>query len=412
MNRAHFFSYCYYILLGVAVLSVPFTSLLYFFITPLLLILWIIEGDWNNKWTRLKESHTLIITCCLALFWLINIIGLLHSNDLIKGLMRTYDKLPFLVYPLVFFTIDKTFFTEKRVHTLFKGILCATAIMLMLNWGNALVQYFTTNETHYFYYTYFSRFSGHPSYCSLIVCIAFIIAFYFLVRQLKLTAIALIALLFFFAISIYFFQSRSGILAFGVVLLFSLFYYLHTRKKTYWYAAGGILTILLLAVIITKLSSNRTGYFMDKMSTEQWQAKDILGLRGEIWEVSYQIAMEHKIWGIGTGYDTESYLTKDNLELFNRTSFINTHNQFLQTFLEHGILGICVLTFLMIYSFYFAIKTKNYLLLMLLISMIINLFFESMFERTSGIFTFSLFYCLFVVKKNIFANSEKKAQNL
>jgi len=418
MNRTHLFSHFYYILLGIAVLSVPFTPLLYFFITPLLLIFWIIEGDWKNKWNRLKESHTLIITCCLALFWFINIIGLFHSNDLIKGIMRTYDKLPFLVYPLVFFTLDKTFFTEKKIHLLFKGFLYATVLMLLLNWGNAFVQYFTTTKTHFFYYTYFSRFSGLPSYCSLIVCIAFTIAFYSLIdHRLKLTArerthrMVLVVLLFFFAGSVYFLQSRSGILAFGFVLLLSFFYYLHARKKTYWYAVGGILATFLLTIIVTKLFPGRMEYFMDKVRTEQWQAKDILGIRSEIWEVSYQIAMEHKVWGIGTGYDVESYLAEEEYtKFFSRPSFINTHNQFLQSFLEHGILGLCALILLMTYSFYFAIKTKNYLLLMLLISIIINLFFESMFERARGIFTFSLFYCLFVVKKNTFATSKKNTK--
>ncbi|MCL2302781.1 MAG: O-antigen ligase family protein [Lentimicrobiaceae bacterium] len=416
MNRTQFFSRFYYILFSIAVLSIPFTSFFYFFLTPLLLVFWIIEGDWKNKWNRLKESRTLIITCCLALFWFINIIGLFYSNDLIKGITRTYDKLPFLVYPLVFFTLDKTFFTEKRVYTLFKGFLCATAAMLMLNWGNAWIQYFTTSKAHHFYYIYLSNFSGHPSYCTLIVCIAFTIAFYFFNNPTKSQAAyrmphtihqcLWIILLLFFAISIYFFQSRSGILAFVFVLIFSFFHYLRTRK-TYWYAIGGILAILLLAVITIKLFPSRVGYYMKNMNTEQLQAKDMLGLRSKIWNISYQLAMEHKMWGIGTGYDAEGYLTDDELVVFGKPSFINTHNQFLQTLLEHGILGLFLLVFLIMYSFYFAIKTKNYLLLMLVISISINIFFESMFERSRGIFTFSLFYCLFIVKNNIFASSEK-----
>jgi len=420
MNRTYFFSRFYYILFGIAVLSIPFTSLFYFFITPLLLIFWIIEGDWKNKWNRLKESHTLIITCCLALFWFINVIGLFYSNDLVTGLMRTYDKLPFLVYPLVFFTLNKTYFTKEKIHILLKGFLCATTIMLILNWGNAWVQYFTTSEAHHFYYIYFSQFSGHPSYCTLIVCISFTIAFYFFnnppltshLLSLNLRRCLWISLLFFFAISVYFLQSRSGILAFGCVLIFSLFYYLHIHKKTYWYGIGGILIVFLFAAIIIKLFPSRMGYYMDKMSAEQLQAKDMLGLRSEIWDISYQLAMKHKMLGIGTGYHAETYLTDAEMEIMKHSSLVNAHNQFLQTFLEHGILGLCLLVFLTIYSFYFAIKTKNYLLLMLLINICINLFFESMFERSRGIFTFNLFYCLFIVKNNIFANSEKNQQNL
>jgi O-antigen ligase len=216
-----------------------------------------------------------------------------------------------------------------------------------------------------------------------------------------------VSLLLFFAGSIYFLQSRSGILAFSFVLILSLFYYLHTHKKTYWYGIGGILIMFLFAVIIINLFPSRIGYYVDKISTEQLQAKDMLGLRSEIWSISYQLAMKHKMLGIGTGYHTEIYLTDAEMEIMKHLSLVNAHNQFLQTFLEHGILGLFLLIFLMAYSFYFAIKTKNYLLLMLIISICINIFFESMFERSRGIFTFSLFYCLFVVKNNIFANSEK-----
>ena len=425
MNRTLFFSRCYFILLGIAVLSIPFTKLFYFFITPLLLIFWIIEGEWKNKWNRLKESHTLIITGALALFWFMNIIGLFYSNDLVKGLMRTYDKLPFLVYPLVFFTLNKEFFTLKKLHILFKCFLFATVVMLLLNWGNAFVQYFTTGETHYFYYIYFSRYSGHPSYCSLIVCIAFTLAFYFfnalscpsvktdgngytpptshlIPHTSHLTPHTI--LLLFFALSIYFLQSRTGILAFVLILSFSFFYYLYTHKKTFWYGIRGILIVLLLAVAITKLFPGRVGSYVHKVNTRQPQTENVLGLRGEIWSTTYQLAMKNKMLGIGTGHHAESYLTDTELEIFDKNHlFINAHNQFLQTFLDHGILGLCLLIFFIVYSFYFAIKTKNYLLFMLMISIFINMLFESMLERGHGIFAFSLFYCLFVAKNNIFA---------
>jgi len=418
MNRALFFSRCYFILLSVAVLSVPFTKLLYFFITPLLLIFWIIEGDWSSKWNRLKESHTLIITGALALFWLMNVVGLFYSNDLVKGLMRTYDKLPFLVYPLVFFTLNKEYFTLKRFHILFKWFLCATAVMLLINWGNAFLQYFTTGATQSFYYKDFSPYFGHPSYTSLIVCIAFILTFYFLNNSSPSVKtdgntptphtshlIPLTILLLFFALSIYFLQSRTGVLAFIFVLIISLFHYLYTHRKTVWHGIGGMLIVLLLAIAVTKLFPGRVGDYVDKINTEQPQVENMLGLRSEIWSTTYQLAMKNKMLGIGTGYRAENYLTDAELEIFDKNHlFINAHNQFLQTFLDHGILGLCLLVFFIIYSFYFAVKTRNYLLFMLIFSVLINMLFESMLERGHGIFAFSLFYCLFIAKNNIFAN--------
>jgi len=399
MNKILLFSRSYYILIAIAVLSIPFTSLLYFFITPLLLILWIIEGDWKNKWKRMKESDTLIIAGSLILFWIINVAGLFYSNDLERGFMRTYDKLPFLVYPVVFFTLNKDFFTKEKLHNLFKLFLCATTIMLLICWGNASIKFFLTGKTFYFYYIYFSHFFGHPSYCALIVCIAICIAFYFLINSIKRHRWLWTILIFFFVISIYFFQSRSGIFVLFSLLITSLFYYLRIYRKNYWYGIGGIIIILLLAFTLSKLFPSRIGYYVKKMTIEQLQPEKILGLRSDIWKITCKLSLENKMLGIGTGYHNEYYLSDHEAEVINKnSSFINAHNQYLQTFLEHGIFGLIILIFIVLYSFYFAIKTKDYLLLMLIISICLNMIFESMLERNKGIFTFSLFFCLFILR--------------
>jgi len=150
------------------------------------------------------------------------------------------------------------------------------------------------------------------------------------------------------------------------------------------------------------------------MTIEQFQPEKMLGLRSDIWQITYQIAMEHKMWGIGTGYHNGYYLTESEAQIINKHSaFINAHNQYLQTFLDHGILGLIILVFIILYSLYYAIRTKNYLLLMLLISICINIFFESMLERNKGIFAFNLFFCLFIAKKIFlqpFAQNERKGR--
>jgi O-antigen ligase len=283
--------------------------------------------------------------------------------------------------------------------------------MLLISWGNAFVQYFTTGNTNYFYYVRFSKIFGHPSYCAFKICIAFIITFYFFTISFKPQgAIARVAstghriffvvLLIFFAGSIYFFQSRAGILAFISVLFFSVFYFLHIRKKSYLYGIAGVLTVLFLAAAIMKLFPGRMGNYFVGRNSENVQTENILGLRSDIWNTTYQLAMENKMLGIGSGYHPETYLNEEGLATIGKnSSFVNTHNQFLQTFVEHGIIGFLLLVFLIIYSFYFAIKTKNYLLFMLMIAIVINIFFESMFERAPGIFTFTLFYCLSCGKK-------------
>ena len=403
LNKTFFFSRSYYILTGIALLSIPFTPLFYFFISPLLLILWIIEGKWKDKWSQIKESKTLIIILSFMLFWLINLIGVFYSSYFERGLIRTYDKLPFLIYPLVFFTINKSCFSKDKLNRLFKGFICTTTIMLLISWGKAFVHHLKTGKTDYYYYIKFSELFGHPAYYALIVCIAFCILFYFFNNSTKSNKWILLILMLFFALSIYFLQSRSGIMAFIIIVLFSIFYYLHTHNKPYWHGITGILAVSLFVVLIVKLFPSRIGYYVGEVNSEQFHTKNLVGIRSEIWEITFRLGMENKMIGIGSGYNSNSYLTEDELDIINEHQlFINAHNQFLQTFLEHGILGFCIIAFLFIYSFYYAIKTKNYLLLMLLVGFFINIFFESMLERGHGIFTFCLFYSLFLAKNDIF----------
>jgi O-antigen ligase len=375
-----------------------------------LLILWIVEGDWKRKWNSLKESNLLLITCGFALSWLLNVTGIFYSNDFIIGLTRTYEKLPFLVYPLVFFTLNKNYFTTAKFHILFKGFLCTTAVMLLICWGNAWIHYFTTHKMYHFYYVSFSEIFGHPAYCTVIVCIAFCITCFFLNHATKKNRWLWVNLLLFYGISVYFFQTRSGTLAFILILFFSLIYYWKNHKKDYGQVVGLVITVLLFSVMLVKLFPHRVeNYISDIKVQEQSLVEKVFGIRSEIWSISFQIAMENKWIGVGSGYQNADYLTEADREVITTYStFINAHNQFLQTFLEHGLVGLCLLLFLVIYSFYYAVKTKNYFLLMLLIIFFVNTLFESMLERHKGIFTFTLFYCLFVVKNNIFATVCKK----
>jgi O-antigen ligase len=171
---------------------------------------------------------------------------------------------------------------------------------------------------------------------------------------------------------------------------------LNSHKKEYGRVAVLFSAVLFIAVMLMKFFPFRVVEYakIDHRQDKSF-AEEIFETRYNIWQISYKLAMENKIWGIGTGYKNECYLSDADAEVINiHTAFINTHNQFLQTFLEHGIFGLFVIVFLVLYSFCYAVKTKNYLLLMLLICTFINIFSESMLERSKGIFTFCLFYGL------------------
>lgn len=64
---------------------------------------------------------------------------------------------------------------------------------------------------------------------------------------------------------------------------------------------------------------------------------------------------------------------------------LNPHNQFLQTTLELGWLGLILLFGLIVAGIRYAFRAKNWLLLMMTINLFFNCLFESMLQRQSGI---------------------------
>ena len=82
----------------------------------------------------------------------------------------------------------------------------------------------------------------------------------------------------------------------------------------------------------------------------------------------------------------------------------NPHNQFLQTALEIGIVGLLLLLTLFGSTLRFAWKHRNYALLIMTACLVFNALFESMFQRQSGIVFFSFWICLLIV----YSNSQQK----
>jgi len=117
-----------------------------------------------------------------------------------------------------------------------------------------------------------------------------------------------------------------------------------------------------------------------------------------MWAASAQVFAEHPL-GVGTG-NVDDYLT-DKLNEIGQPHMakkkLNPHNQFLQTGVEVGIVGLTLLLLIVFYGIYYSIKTKNWLLLFLIISLAFNCLFESMLQRQSGIVFYTFWICFLAI---------------
>jgi len=124
------------------------------------------------------------------------------------------------------------------------------------------------------------------------------------------------------------------------------------------------------------------------------------------WRFVPEILTENGRWWIGISpgdaqsYLNEKYLSKnmysgDSAKGTRGYLVYNTHNQFLQTLLQTGIIGLVVLFATCLCMLKMAIEQKSRLTIFITIALLAWLFAESPFETQYGIMIFTFFPMLF-----------------
>lgn len=385
-------------ILSVVVLISFFLPLSKKIIPPLIVVwvlLWILRGNFKEKFYNIKSS---LVFWGLMIFYLLHIAGLLNSSDTSEGLFDLQIKFSFLLLPIIIF-LEKDFFRNNMkfilsafvLGNILAGILCFT---------NA---YFLTEKTNenYFVYSYFSIFH-HSSYASMYSILSACILLFFIETPTtgkKIMSIVGITFLFVF---IYFIGSRAGIITAGALSAFLILRYLYKKKKWLLLACS-----LLLFFSVPFAFKNHPRFIpvinfinngTDTMGTA---STENVTLRYLIIKESVNIISDNFFFGVGTGDVKASLLEKykEKNMIMPLNEKLNTHNQFLETFIGLGILGAISLLLLIFYSLIDGFRTENILLVCFLLIIISNFMFEAMLNTQAGTIFFAFFYSLLSLSK-------------
>ena len=132
-----------------------------------------------------------------------------------------------------------------------------------------------------------------------------------------------------------------------------------------------------------------------------------------MWTVTLEEIALHPL-GVGTG-NVDAHLSGrlkkyGQLDLAKKDEHgaiqYNPHNQFLQTGIEIGVLGLLALLFMVGVTWRIARQHKNYLLMAVVASLVLNSLFESILQRQSGIVFYSFWICLLVMMTTSFVKEE------
>jgi len=205
-------------------------------------------------------------------------------------------------------------------------------------------------------------------------------------------------LLIFFSLTIFLVSNRISILALLVVFsLYILYFFIKDRMRL-------VFSTLSLSVIsmIVLLSQPRYIAFFEKFETiglsyENNDRFDYVS-RLMVWESSIELISKNYIFGVGptNAQDELNKIYKVKNYQHPLSQNLNAHNQYLQSIIEGGVIGIILLLFLLYYFFKVKnINKYNFLKINIGVLLIIQMLFEVFLNRYSGIVIFSFLFCLF-----------------
>lgn len=170
-----------------------------------------------------------------------------------------------------------------------------------------------------------------------------------------------------FIILILFSGSRNSLLG---LLLFLIIYYTYSfwsYNKFRFYSLLWISTITSILIVLIFTSSNFS--FLDDIAIS-YTNKSLLSGREDRWIATMQLISESFFLGVGKGYTLESLTGID----------ISPHNQYLNIFLQLGLIGI-ILFFLCVLSFWgLMFKNKNKNIIRYLTAYFFSILFIQNFE--------------------------------
>ncbi|MDG1756355.1 MAG: O-antigen ligase family protein [Bacteroidia bacterium] len=251
-------------------------------------------------------------------------------------------------------------------------------------------------------------------------CVIAILGGLIVTQKLKKTQKNLITfLVIFIIISFHVLSSRTGLLSFYFGVVASLIAYAF-QKKSYKELIFGFLLILVSISMSYYFSTS----FRNKIENSiedynSWGKGDemnfkSMAMRIEASKMCVKIIGEYPL-GVGVKAQEQvlqaTYVKEDTpLDIENR---VGPHNQFLEFGVKYGWIGIILLVLFFI-SLIPVIKQSSFPLVAVITIILISLFFESLLERQTGIFLFSLFIPLGIslFKKEISSNYEENMTSI
>ena len=404
------------------VASLPFSLMVNNVAIGILTINWLFESSFPEKWKRIKGNP---LVYCFTLFYVLSVIGLVYTENMQQGLFELEKKLTLALFPLILSSSNPI--SKVDIRKIFKAFIlsCTGASIVCFSYaiyrnyeeGHTLSYVFNAlffdihfpGRYYYFNYWYFTYsffadgINMHPVYFAMFIVFSSCLTVWLWWDKSgheNGISIWVILFLFYNFIVVVLLSSRTQLFSLLLIGTSFILYYTYLRQKLIkgllfivtFYVAG--FTILF----INPISNER---FFKSMRLNSHYSENKFGegglsLRTYQWRYTLETIAQNPLAGTGTG-DAQDELQvtykKNNFKIGYDNNF-NPHNQYLQSALELGLLGLISFIASLLFPAWLSIKRRAWLYFVFIVLFVFSCLTESLLEVNKGIVFYSFFNAL------------------
>ncbi len=374
---------------------------------------WILEGNFKEKFNkRIFHREFLPFWSILMLFAFYSL-SLLWSENKSYGVRNISEMVTLVIVPFfMVFSSDRlsdpknlklilqAYLSGLLISSFYLIVIALTRSLAFNNWKISFHPMINDWESVFFNNNF--TYLIHPSYYAMML----IMAISFCLNDIQKgflfgrKTIIPIILSIYFTIIVFLTQSRAAFIALFVIAIYFLFNYkIRISVKVL------ILSVIILASLAYLGTAFRFRALRENLvltSEPDGSTISNFNIRYRIWKSAMIIIKSNPVFGVGLG-DEQNEMNKIYKENNYSNAYekqLNCHNQFLQTWLSTGIIGLLILLYSLVSPLISSeLWEKSYYLSFVLIVVVMFLF-ESMFERVWGVAFFSIFYSLLTTEYN------------
>lgn len=353
----------------------------------------------------------------LISIWLLGLITLMYSPDKAEGINILTRQLAIVVFPLALSLngID----VSKYAVSLMKWFAFTCVAVIIYLYADALVtiQYFKLPFSTLFSLVFMNHnfslpLELHATYISMYVAFSIVVFACLLVngasKRLKWLYVICIAILFGGLLQL---SSRAVLISLLIVFDIAFPLFLFRGRKRIWMMALAVTVTCCLLFAISNVQSFNNRYFTELKTdlSQKPMLVEIAEPRAARWNSILNLVKRSPVIGYGTGAEKNMLQEMYFREKF-YTSYIhqfNTHSEYLSVLLKMGGIGLTLFLYILYYGFASAWRSRNVFFSAFMIIIAVVCISENVLDLNKGIFFYSFFFSIFLLKDRLKEQPEK-----